>query len=86
MSAQADMNAQAANGPVMCVVGARPNFMKMAPILRALAGHTPPLPALPRVNQSNKLCRIDFTLYSRVDLRMDLKVLPPYNQHRAHSL
>ena len=33
-------------GPVMCVVGARPNFMKMAPILRALAAHTPPLPAL----------------------------------------
>ncbi len=33
-------------GPVMCVVGARPNFMKMAPILRALAAHQPPLPAL----------------------------------------
>lgn len=33
-------------GAVMCVVGARPNFMKMAPILRALAGHQPPLPAL----------------------------------------
>lgn len=33
-------------GPVMCVVGARPNFMKMAPILRALAAHRPPIPAL----------------------------------------
>jgi len=32
--------------PVMCVVGARPNFMKMAPILRALAEHVPPLPPL----------------------------------------
>ncbi|MBI3366901.1 MAG: UDP-N-acetyl glucosamine 2-epimerase [Burkholderiales bacterium] len=32
--------------PVMCVVGARPNFMKMAPILRALAAHVPPIPAL----------------------------------------
>jgi UDP-N-acetylglucosamine 2-epimerase (non-hydrolysing) len=30
----------------MCIVGARPNFMKMAPILRALAAHQPPLPAL----------------------------------------
>lgn len=30
----------------MCVVGARPNFMKMAPILRALAAHQPALPAL----------------------------------------
>ncbi|MDL2336248.1 MAG: UDP-N-acetylglucosamine 2-epimerase (non-hydrolyzing) [Pseudomonadota bacterium] len=33
-------------GPIMCVVGARPNFMKMAPILRALANHVPPLPSL----------------------------------------
>ncbi|MDE2397907.1 MAG: UDP-N-acetylglucosamine 2-epimerase, partial [Burkholderiales bacterium] len=32
--------------PVMCIVGARPNFMKMAPILRALAAHEPPIPAL----------------------------------------
>lgn len=32
--------------PVMCVVGARPNFMKMAPILRAFAQHDPPIPAL----------------------------------------
>ena len=36
----------ALNGPVMCIVGARPNFMKMAPILRALAAHDPPIPAL----------------------------------------
>jgi UDP-N-acetylglucosamine 2-epimerase (non-hydrolysing) len=36
----------ALTGPVMCIVGARPNFMKMAPILRALAAHQPPLPAL----------------------------------------
>jgi UDP-N-acetylglucosamine 2-epimerase (non-hydrolysing) len=33
-------------GPVMCVVGARPNFMKMAPILRAMAEHRPPIPSL----------------------------------------
>ena len=33
-------------GPVICVVGARPNFMKMAPILRAFAAHRPSLPAL----------------------------------------
>ena len=36
----------AATGPVLCVVGARPNFMKMAPILRAFAARTPALPAL----------------------------------------
>ncbi len=39
-------SAEAAVAPVMCVVGARPNFMKMAPILRALANHVPPLPSL----------------------------------------
>lgn len=33
-------------GPIICVVGARPNFMKMAPILRGLAEHRPALPAL----------------------------------------
>lgn len=33
-------------GPVVCVVGARPNFMKMAPILRAFAAHLPALPTL----------------------------------------
>jgi UDP-N-acetylglucosamine 2-epimerase (non-hydrolysing) len=30
----------------MCVVGARPNFMKMAPILRAFAAHSPAIPSL----------------------------------------
>ena len=34
------------SGPIVCVVGARPNFMKMAPILRAMAAHTPPIPVL----------------------------------------
>jgi len=38
--------ADAAAGVVMCVVGARPNFIKMAPILRALSAHAPPLPAV----------------------------------------
>lgn len=33
-------------GPIICVVGARPNFMKMAPILRAFAAHHPTLPTL----------------------------------------
>lgn len=35
--------AGSASGPVMCVVGARPNFMKMAPILRALSTYAPGL-------------------------------------------
>lgn len=32
--------------PVLCVVGARPNYMKMAPIIRAFANHYPPIPTL----------------------------------------
>jgi UDP-N-acetylglucosamine 2-epimerase (non-hydrolysing) len=34
-------------GPVLCIVGARPNFMKMAPILRAFAAGNPVTPAIP---------------------------------------
>ena len=37
---------QPLSGPIVCVVGARPNFMKMAPILRAFAARVPPMPAL----------------------------------------
>ena len=33
-------------GPVICVVGARPNFMKIAPILLAFAANTPAIPTL----------------------------------------
>ncbi len=44
MSANPSSNAPL--GPVLCVVGARPNFMKMAPILRAMAAHQPRIPAL----------------------------------------
>ena len=33
-------------GPIICVVGARPNFMKVAPILRAFSAHHPALPTL----------------------------------------
>ena len=32
------------NTPVLCIVGARPNFMKIAPLLRAFQQHTPPIP------------------------------------------
>ena len=31
-------------GSILCVVGARPNFMKIAPVIRAMKGATPPLP------------------------------------------
>jgi len=32
------------SAPILCVVGARPNFMKIAPVIRAMKGATPPLP------------------------------------------
>ncbi|MBS0545404.1 MAG: UDP-N-acetylglucosamine 2-epimerase (non-hydrolyzing) [Proteobacteria bacterium] len=35
-----------AAAPILCVVGARPNYMKVAPIIRALAEHQPPLRTL----------------------------------------
>ncbi|MFU2485973.1 non-hydrolyzing UDP-N-acetylglucosamine 2-epimerase [Thauera sp. WH-1] len=35
-----------AAAPVICIVGARPNYMKVAPIIRAFAAHNPPIPTL----------------------------------------
>jgi UDP-N-acetylglucosamine 2-epimerase (non-hydrolysing) len=32
-------------GPILCVVGARPNLMKVAPLLRAFAAHAPAIPS-----------------------------------------
>ena len=32
--------------PIICIVGARPNFTKMAPVLRAMDAHVPRLPVL----------------------------------------
>lgn len=41
------MNTEAVEpAPILCVVGARPNYMKMAPIIRAFAAHDPALRSL----------------------------------------
>lgn len=40
------MSKHASRGPVLCVVGARPNFMKMAPLLRALRARADLPPAI----------------------------------------
>ncbi len=40
------MSATVPTAPVICVVGARPNYMKVAPIIRAFAEHQPPIPTL----------------------------------------
>ena len=39
-------NDSRSGAPVICVVGARPNYMKMAPIIRAFAARQPPLRTL----------------------------------------
>ncbi len=38
------MPAQTSAGAILCVVGARPNFMKIAPVIRAMRDANPPLP------------------------------------------
>jgi UDP-N-acetylglucosamine 2-epimerase (non-hydrolysing) len=38
------MSATPSLAPVLCIVGARPNYMKMAPILRAFDEHVPAVP------------------------------------------
>lgn len=55
-------------GPVICVVGARPNFMKMAPILRAFAAHEPPVPTLLLHTGQHYDTRMNDQLF--VDLRL----------------
>ena len=41
------MNTNASTfAPVICIVGARPNYMKVAPIIRAFAAHNPPIRTL----------------------------------------
>ena len=36
------MPSRDAGAPILCVVGARPNFMKIAPVIRAMKGATSP--------------------------------------------
>ncbi len=38
------MQSEVSSAPILCVVGARPNFMKIAPVIRAMKAAVPPLP------------------------------------------
>src|SRR5262245_49411240 len=38
------MPSRVTGAPILCVVGARPNFMKIAPVIRAMRAGLPPLP------------------------------------------
>ncbi len=52
----------ASPGPLLCVVGARPNYMKMAPLLRALAAQ----PGLPRALLVHTGQHYDYALNERL--------------------
>jgi len=60
-----------APGPILCVVGARPNYMKMAPLIRAFAAN----PALPRAILVHTGQHYDVAMNDR--LFSDLRLPPP---------
>lgn len=62
---------EAAMGPLICVVGARPNYMKMAPLLRAFRAE----PRLPHAMLVHTGQHYDFALNDR--LFADLELPPP---------
>jgi len=57
-------------GSLLCVVGARPNYMKMAPLLRACAAH----PRLPRAVLVHTGQHYDFALNDRLFADLELPV------------
>lgn len=62
------MNIQSKPGPLICVVGARPNYMKMAPLLRAFRAE----PALPRAILVHTGQHYDFALNDQLFADLDL--------------
>ena len=55
-------------GPVLCVVGARPNYMKMAPLLRAIKAHS----AMPKAVLIHTGQHYDFDLNDRLFVDLEL--------------
>lgn len=62
------MQAREELGPLICVVGARPNYMKMAPLLRAFRAE----PRLPRAVLVHTGQHYDFALNDRLFADLDL--------------
>ncbi len=62
------MNVAANAGPLICVVGARPNYMKMAPLLRALRAE----PRLPKALLVHTGQHYDFALNDRLFADLEL--------------
>ncbi|HEX6707557.1 MAG TPA: UDP-N-acetylglucosamine 2-epimerase (non-hydrolyzing) [Albitalea sp.] len=61
-------NVTAAVGPLICVVGARPNYMKMAPLLRAIQAE----PRLPKALLVHTGQHYDFALNDRLFADLEL--------------
>ena len=62
------MTSETNTGPLICVVGARPNYMKMAPLLRAFRTN----PALPNALLIHTGQHYDFALNDRLFADLDL--------------
>jgi UDP-N-acetylglucosamine 2-epimerase (non-hydrolysing) len=62
------MNAESSPGPLICVVGARPNYMKMAPLLRAFRAH----PGLPKALLVHTGQHYDFALNDQLFADLEL--------------
>jgi len=62
------LDPQAAIGPVLCVVGARPNYMKMAPLIRAFAAE----PSFPRAVLVHTGQHYDYALNEKLFADLDM--------------
>ena len=62
------MNSETKAGPLVCVVGARPNYMKMAPLLRAFRAHS----GLPQAMLVHTGQHYDFALNDRLFADLEL--------------
>ncbi|MGB8433879.1 MAG: UDP-N-acetylglucosamine 2-epimerase (non-hydrolyzing) [Burkholderiales bacterium] len=73
-------------GPVLCVVGARPNFMKMAPIIRALSAQADlPRPVLVHTGQHYDVSMND-RIFSDLELpRPDINLEAGSGSHAAQT-
>ena len=73
-------------GPVLCVVGARPNYMKMAPIIRALSARADlPRPVLVHTGQHYDVSMND-RLFSDLELpRPDINLEVGSGSHAAQT-
>lgn len=72
--------------PVICVVGARPNYMKMAPVMRALKAHDPPVPVVLVHTGQHYDASMNDSLFADLDLpRPDVNLEVGSGSHAAQT-